>query len=159
MTLKSTEEKPERTRSVKIDDPTELFATWAFDIQRHQYSAFGVEHKQFVKNKARYLAWAKMDPPVYSFEVGDVFYHRHQSAVFLQVAADWDAFRLEVHQGLISSPAPRVGFLVQPVELEVWLRTGIRPDTCRQIDISESQAGLLQWQLVEKTNPIHAPTK
>lgn len=153
MTPKSTEEKPVRTRSVKIDDPGSLFATWAFDIQRHQYSAFGVEHKQFVKNKVPYLAWAKMDPPVYSFEVGDLFYHRNGSRVFLQVAADWDAFRLEVHQGVTSSEAPRVGFLVRPAELEVWLRTGFKPDVCRQIDVSESQAGLLQWQLVEKTRP------
>jgi len=159
MTLKGTEEKPVRNRSLKINDPGEIFATWAFDIQRHHYSAFGVEHKQFVKNKVPYFAWAKMDPPAYSFEVGDLFYHRIESGTFLQIAADWDAFRLEVHQGIASSETPRVGFLVQPVELEVWLRTGVKPDTCRQIDISESQAGLLQWQLIAKTSPSQALTK
>lgn len=157
MRSKNTEELQVRTRSVKIDDPLELFATWAFDIQRHQYSAFGVEHKQFVKNKVPYLAWAKMEPPVYSFEVGDLFYQRGGSRKFLQVAADWDAFRLEVHQGAVSSEASRVGFLVQPMELAVWLRTGFKPDTCRQLDVSESQAGLLQWQLVEKASPSQTP--
>lgn len=157
MKAKGIEEMLVRTRSVKINDPGELFAAWAFDIQPHHYFAFGVEHKQFVKNKIPYLAWAKMDPPVYSFEVGDIFYLRGGSREFIQVAADWDAFRLEVHQGSVSSATPRIGYLVQPMELAVWLRTGLKPETCRQLDQSESQAGLLQWQLVEKAISSSAP--
>lgn len=147
-------ESPLRTRAVKIEDPAREFAEWTFDIQRHHYSVFGVEHKQFFKNKVPYLSWAKMEPPVYSFEVGDVFYLRSDSRVFLQVAADWDAVRLEIHRGGVGLDVPRVAYLAQPTELTTWLRTGLKPDSCRQIDISESQAGMLQWQLVAKSTVV-----
>lgn len=145
-----------RTKSIKIDDPAAEFADWAYAIPEHHYATFGVRYQQFMKNKTPYFSWAKIVPPPLPFIVGDVFYLRRDESNFIQVAADWDALRLEVHCGLVGTNTPRKAFLALPIELSDWLRSGVKPETCRQIDFSESQAGLLQWQLLEKTSPPSA---
>jgi hypothetical protein len=142
-----------RTKSIKVGDPAAEFAEWAYAIPEHHYATFGVRYQQFMKNKVPYFSWAKAVPPPLTFIVGDVFYLRRDECNFIQVAADWDAFRLEVHCGLVGINVPRKAFLALPSELSDWLKGGVKPESCRQIDFSESQAGLLQWQLLEKTNP------
>lgn len=149
-------EKELRTKSIKIDDPAAEFADWAYAIPAHHYATFGVRYQQFMKNKVPYFSWAKVVPPPLPFIVGDVFYLRRDESNFIQVAADWDALRLEVHSGFVGTNIPRKAFLALPSELSDWLRSGVKPETCRQIDFSESQAGLLQWQLLKKTNPPSA---
>lgn len=141
-----------RAKSIKIDDPASEFSDWEYDIPEHHYATFGVRYQQFMKNKIPYFSWAKAVPPPLSFMVGDVFHLRRDESNFIQVAADWDAFRLEVHCGLVGFNAPRNAFLALPVELSDWLKSGVKPEGCRQLDFSESQAGLLQWQLLEKTD-------
>lgn len=146
-------EKGARAKSVKIDDPSAEFARWAYSVLEHHYATFGVRYQEFKRNKIPYFSWAKTEPPLLSFIVGDVFYLRHADSKFLQVAADWDALRLEVHSGIVSSNVPREAFLARPHELAEWLMSGERPSSCRQLDVSESQADLLQWQLMGKKEP------
>lgn len=145
-----------RTKSIKIDNPAAEFADWAYAIPEHHYATFGVRYQQFMKNKVPYFSWAKTVPPPLPFIVGDVFHLRRDESNFIQVAADWDALRLEVHCGLVGINVPRKAFVALPSELSDWLKSGVKPESCRQLDFSESQAGLLQWQLLEKTNPPSA---
>lgn len=145
--------KEARAKSIKIDDPAEEFADWAYAIPEHHYAIFGVRYQQFMKDKVPYFSWAKSVPPPLAFIVGDVFHLRSDESTFIQVAADWDALRLEVHCGLVGINIPRKAFLALPHELSDWLKSGLKPESCRQLDFSESQAGLLQWQLLEKTAP------
>jgi hypothetical protein len=109
--------KEARTKSIKIDDPAEEFADWAYAIPEHHYAIFGVRYQQFMKDKVPYFSWAKSVPPPRAFIVGDVFHLRSDESTFIQVAADWDALRLEVHCGLVGINVPRLrpaGNLISP---------------------------------------------
>lgn len=139
-----------RSRSVKIEDPQAYFANWVFSIEPHHYETLGLGFREFIKDKKPSWSWAVMEPPQYCFEIGYVFYDAQNSAHFLQVAADWDALHLEVHEGLKGVERGRFAFAVTELGLSVWLRTGVRPTGLVQLDIPSSKAGLLAWEIASQ---------
>ena len=144
-----------RNISKKVQDPKEFFACWKFDIPPHHFATLGVTFRQFVKNKKPYRAWATMDPPENDFCVGDIFYDKADPFHFIQVAAETDAFRLEVHEGR-QDPSPSIdGYIVTIAGLRRWLESGERENNLPTVDTGTSKAGLLAWRL---RRPEHQPT-
>lgn len=136
-----------RNVSKKVPDPVAHFAHWRFDIPAHHFETLGITYRQFVKNKKPYRAWASMDPPESDFCVGDIFYDRTDPCHFIQVAAEFDAFRLEVHEGRIS-PSPSIdGYIVTIDDLRHWLESGERKPNLTKVDTGTSKAGLMAWRL------------
>ena len=140
-----------RGRSVKIEDPKAYFADWAFAIEPHHYETLGLGYREFVKDKKPVWSWAVMEPIEYWFEVGYAFFDIGNPAHFLQVAADWDALHIEVHEGFTGIENARAAFAITADSLSTWLRTGVRPPDLTQLDIPSSKAGRLAWQIAKDT--------
>lgn len=136
-----------RSKSVKIEDPVTYFAGWAFRIDAHHYETLGLGYRQFMKDKRPTWSWAVMEPIEYCFEVGYIFHNVENPKRYLQIAADWDAFHIEVHEGFSNLEKSRKAFAVRTQELAEWLKTGIRPRNVKSLDIPSSKAGLLAWQI------------
>ncbi len=113
----------------------------------HHYETLGVTYKQFVKNKLPYWSWASMNPPECTFRLGDLFYSNEDPAHFLQIAGEWDAFRVEVHEGWAAANSSRQGYAITIEEMMDWLKTGVRSNEWKPLDVGTSKAGLLAWQL------------
>ncbi len=139
-----------RSKSVKIADPSAFFANWAFSIEPHHYETLGLGYRKFMKEKQEYCSWAAMNPIEYWLNTGDVFYDAKNPRHFLQVVADWDALHIEVHEGLIGAEKGRSAFAVTEDVFSNWLRTGIRPPDLEQLDIPTSKAGLLAWKIANQ---------
>lgn len=134
-----------RATSDKIADPVEHFSTWYFSIPSHFFEILGVTHRQFVKNKIPYYSWATTNPPVYQFESGYIFYAKHSNAEYLQIASDWDAFKIEVHHKTLTTHY--IAYALSENDLRLWLETGTVPASAIQLDPSQSKSGLLSWRL------------
>jgi len=136
-----------RSRSIRIEDPASMFVDWKYRIDKHHYESLGLVYRQFVKDKRPYFAWAQMNPIEYIFETGYLFYENNDSSKFLQVAADWDAFRIEVHAGILTMQKSRQAYAVTAQEFAEWLKTGAIPPEAKLLDFSSSKAGLMAWEI------------
>lgn len=146
-----------RAKSLKIENPAHRFIDWEFQIDQHHYESLGLTYRQFIKDKKPYFKWAAMEPPEYSFQVGYVFYGAKDNKKFLQVASDWDAFRIEVHAGLVGSEKSRNAYAVTSGELADWLRTGEIPSSAVAVDMPASKSGILAWELSRSAPTLEAP--
>lgn len=140
-----------RSKSIKIADPTAFFADWAFRIEPHHYETLGLGFRMFMKEKKASWSWAIMEPIEYWFSTGYVFYDAKNSAHFLQVAADWDATHIEVHEGSMEVKRGRSAFAVTEHAFSHWLKTGVRPTDLKPLDIPTSKAGLLAWEIANQS--------
>lgn len=136
------------TRSIgKIVDPAAYFSNWFFRIDPHHYETLGLSYKRFMQNRSPYLSWSKMIPTEFRFQKGHVFYAHNDSSHFLQVAADWDSFKIEVHEGRAVEGNLRDAFAINHDDLAVWLQTGQPGVNPIVLDRSTSKAGLLAWRI------------
>ncbi len=87
-----------------------------------------------------------MNPTEYIFGTGYIFYEYNDSSRFLQVAADWDAFRIEVHAGIMTLQKSRA-YAVTTQEFAEWLQTGAIPSEAKPLDFASSKAGLMAWEI------------
>lgn len=135
-----------RSRSTRIEDPASIFINWKYRIDKHHYESLGLVYRQFMKDKRPYFAWAQMNPTEYIFGTGYIFYEYNDSSRFLQVAADWDAFRIEVHAGIMTLQKSRA-YAVTTQEFAEWLQTGAIPSEAKPLDFASSKAGLMAWEI------------
>lgn len=143
-----------RTKSVKIPDPTAYFSDWHYRIDKHHFETLGVVLRQFVKDKIPYNSYAAQSPPDYQFFQGYIFYKSADLAHYLQVAAEWDSFRVEVHEGCPDGALSGLfGYVVTLPDFAEWLRTGKRPISHTKVDTASSKGGLLAWRLKEIWQP------
>lgn len=141
------EGKSNRPRSIQIADPASLFVNWKYRIDKHHYESLGLTYRQFIKNKKPYYAWVQMSPIEYVFKRGYIFYQDGDSSIFLQVAADWDAFRIEVHSGTVKNQKIRHAYAVAINDFADWLKTGIVPADAKLLNTALSKAGFLAWEI------------
>ena len=140
-----------REKTKKIPNPGQHFAAWHYRIDKHHHETLGVTLREFMLNKKPYNAWAIQQPPEYQFCQGYTFYADGMPGKFLQIAAELDAFTVEVHEGWPGQmPARVMGFQVAISDLANWLETGDRPPNCTRVDIAASKGGLMAWQLAEQ---------
>lgn len=138
---------PVRSRSVKLATPEGVFNGWAYRVGRHHFAAFGVAMREFQDAGKKVLRWSIMEPRMYAFEVGDMYYLASSSdRVHLQVAAVWPDGRLEVHQGEWFVPS-RSARLVTPAGFAQWLELGTPPAEAELVLKGASKAGALAYQL------------
>lgn len=137
----------DRARSEKIIDPTAYFSSWFFRIDSHHFEILGMSYKKFMKNKTPYWAWSKMNPIEYRFQQGYIFYARDDSNHFLQVVADWDSFKIEVHEGRATGDSLRHACAIGADEFADWLKTGRQPLQSLKLDTANSKAGILAWHI------------
>lgn len=137
-----------RSRSVKVKSPDSLFVGWAYSVFSHHYPTFGVAKREFQKEGKKTLQWSILEPRVYSFEVGDIYYlAAAPERVFLQVAAMWPDGRLEVHSGEWYRPG-RSAQLVTAAGFAQWLQHGAPPEGAEPVFKGLSKAaGPLAYQL------------
>ena len=141
-----------RSKSKKIADPAAYFADWYYKIDKHHFESLGVTLREFVKNKVPYSSYAIQSPPEYQLLQGYLFYKASNSNSFFQIAAEFDSFKVEVHCGEVGKPESlALGYAVSITDCAAWLRTGDLPVAHQVIDFASSKAGLLAWQLVDKT--------
>lgn len=142
------------SKSIKIDDPAAYFTGWHYTIEKHHFETLGVTLRNFVKNKVSYSSYAIDSPPNYQFLQGYIFYNVSDSSRFLQIAAEVDLSRVEVHSGRLHDPENTIlGYAVSVRDCATWLRTGELPARHKTVDVATSKGGLLAWQLVEKPTP------
>lgn len=151
-------DKPIRSRSVRVEDPAVVFINWKYRIDKHHYESLGFVYRQFMKSKKPYYAWARMNPIEYIFETVYIFYEGIDSSKFLQVVADWDAFRIEVHAGGDTMQKSRKAYAVTIHEFAEWLKTGAVPAEAKPLDISSSKAGLMAWEIARSPVDAQLPT-
>lgn len=137
-----------RAKSIKITDPAVYFSEWHYRIDKHHFETLGVVLREFVRNKIPYTSYAAQSPPDYQFFPGYIFYKSADSSHYLQVAAEFDSFRIEVHEGRIhESSAGVFGYVVTLSDFAEWLHTGKRPISHTSVDTASSKGGLLAWRL------------
>lgn len=136
-----------RSRSIRIEDPATLFINWKYRIDKHHYESLGLVYRQFMRDRKPYFSWAHMNPIEYIFETGYIFYEDNDSSKFLQVVADWDAFRIEVHVGYMTMKKSRQAYAVTTQEFAEWLQTGAIPSEAKPLDFASSKAGLMAWEI------------
>lgn len=124
-----------------------MFIDWIYRIDKHHYESLGLVYRQFMKDKRPYFAWAQMNPIEYIFETGYIFHENNDSSKFLQVVADWDAFRIEVHVGYTAIKNSRKAYTVTAQEFAEWLKTGALPAEAKPLDFASSKAGLMAWEI------------
>lgn len=143
-----------RSISKKVADPKAHFSDWYYRIEEHHFETLGVTLREFVKDKVPYTSFAIQSPPDFQFLRGYIFYSSLDPSCFLQIAAETDLFGVEVHIGKTDDPAiTTLGYVVSIADCAAWLRTGEIPVANKVIDLASSKAGLLAWQLLDKTTP------
>ena len=140
-----------RSKSIKVADPVAYFSSWAYRIDQHHYETLGLGYRQFMKDKKPTWSWAIMEPVEYRFETGYIFYDGKDPEKYLQIAADWDAFHIEVHEGLANQQKSRRAYAVTTHDLSEWLKSGVKPDSCKQLDMPQSKAGILAWEIANES--------
>ena len=139
--------KSNRSQSVRIEDPVSVFIEWKYRIDKHHYESLGLVYRQFMKDKRPYYSWVQMDPIEYVFKREYIFYEDGDFSNFLQVAADWDAFRIEVHVGSMKIQKKRQAYVVTINDFADWLKTGIIPIGAKSLDTGTSKSGFLAWEI------------
>ncbi len=126
--------------------PWSYFHGWAYTVVRAHWQAFGVELREFMKNKAPFTAYAISVPPRYDFHEGDVFHHQSDGS-YIQVVAVNDT-HVEAHYGLVGrEDINHAGFVLPPAMLEQWLRTGEMPPTTFAITAGMSKSVTFRYRL------------
>lgn len=145
----------QRRKSKRVNDPFDFFSSWSYNIGRHHFKYLGMEFRDFVVNKKTQSSWAIWWPLSAEIPEGTLFYQKHDGSKFLQVLADWDAFRVEVHEGDVSIPNSIYGWAIKHAQLTEWLSSGLRPFDAIPVDLSNSKSGIIAWQL---NRPLNHPT-
>jgi hypothetical protein len=136
-----------RPKSIKINNPSNVFAHWCYRIERQHYSALGLEYRTFMLGKKPTPSWALWAEPDYEFAEGTTFHHSKEQGKFIQTYGAWDAFRLEVHQGIVGIELNRTAWAMTRLQLVTLLNAGTVDPGCIELNFSSSKSGLAAWQI------------
>lgn len=150
--------EPEDSAGLAEIDPIQYVAGWHFGIRREQLPAIGITRREYVDKATQAIArkqataagmapadvrrirrtyWAHVigSPPRLDFHEGDLFEARGRS--YAQVVKVLDATLLEAHH---IKAKYRTAYQISASDFVIWLKSGARPATARQIWAYESKS-------------------
>ncbi|MDP2794342.1 MAG: hypothetical protein Q8O25_09740 [Sulfurisoma sp.] len=154
-----------RQRATRIDNPTQYFASWVYQVDKVLWPALGVSLREYVDKEksavlrksleargvdsggkrlptAMFMAYAVGNPPVFDFHEGDIFFSKQPGHLPIQVVAKRKF--IEVHQVDNQPNGHRNAYQLIDSELAEWLRKGSVPRHAR-IDAAQSYSDVLRF--------------